>query len=209
MCACTIDGKVAPSSGSSSRSFGERIPASFTSKLLDLRDDVDAVMVGSNSVVLDNPRLKGMSKSKIRIVIDSTGKLGEQHRVISDNGPTIVLASETTSDEFVKRVQMFKNKKVIRVGDDRVNLAHALKVLGEIGIRTILVEGGGTLIYNLLEQRLIDEMRILFIPFFSGDQHAVSVSNGTRPLFPSVRLEVHHFEFLLGYFLIEGRTAYA
>jgi len=150
-----------------------------------------------------------MSKSKIRIVIDSTGKLGEQHRVISDNGPTIVLASETTSDEFVKRVQMFKNKKVIRVGDDRVNLAHALKVLGEIGIRTILVEGGGTLIYNLLEQRLIDEMRILFIPFFSGDQHAVSVSNGTRPLFPSVRLEVHHFEFLLGYFLIEGRTAYA
>ncbi len=77
-----------------------------------------------------------------------------------------------------------------------------------MGIRKILVEGGGTLIYNLLINHIIDEVRILYMPFFVGNKNCVSVVHGNVSLFDKLKLNINHIEYLDGFVLLIGGVNY-
>jgi diaminohydroxyphosphoribosylaminopyrimidine deaminase/5-amino-6-(5-phosphoribosylamino)uracil reductase len=209
MCAASLDGKLAPGADRSSRPYAEYIPEKFTEELMELRDTVDGILAGGETVRLDDSEMLRPSGEPIRrIVVDSTGRLSEEHTLLSDAHSATIAVSQTTPEEYVERVNGLENKSTIEVGEDHVDLQRLLAELGEQDVDWLLLEGGGTLVNWMLRAELIDECRILTIPFFVGDRDAVSVCHGTTSLFPDVRLDVTDVTEREGFVLTEGTVRY-
>ena len=117
----------------------------------------DAILVGSNTVVSDDPmldcRLSGLEQySPIRIIIDRSGKLKPSHRLARTARviPTYVLTDENSQD-------VIDDVKYIHIPGGPEFLPRAMNVLTtKLGITRLLVEGGGILITELLKKNLVD-----------------------------------------------------
>ena len=111
--AMTLDGKIATETGSSNISGKEDLI-----RVHELRKEVDAIMVGINTVIADDPRLtvhKIESKKEdnpIRVVVDGKGRIPIESRITNDDAPTIIAVSDdyksdlTASDKY----HVLKNK---------------------------------------------------------------------------------------------------
>ncbi len=140
-----------------------------------LRSMVDAVMVGANTVLIDDPlltvRLPGYSgRQPWRIVIDSRLRTSPEARVYdTSKAPTILV----TSNENKGKVSGYEARGVrvvfVNKQGEWLDLDEAVrKLMDEYGIRKILVEGGGVLIGTLLMQGLIDELIVTISPVLLG-----------------------------------------
>src|ERR1043166_4120659 len=113
-----------------------------------LRAGVDAVLVGAETVRADNPRLtvRGVrgARQPWRIVLTRSGKLPHQAHLLSD--------------KFAARTLMYKRK----------SLRSVLKDLGKRGITSVLIEGGGEILGEALDKRLIDKVQIYLGPILIG-----------------------------------------
>lgn len=205
MCAVSLDGRLAPGADSSSRPYGEHIPDHFTEQLYDLRAVVDAVLVGSETVLLDDPQLLPPSEDPLfRVTVDSRGRLPQDCTLLSDGYPTIVGVAGSTDEDYRERVRATDDKQVLEAGEERVDLAELLERLGEMGVEHVLLEGGGRLIYEGIEAGVVDEFRLLYVPFFVGERDAVGLASGPDSLFPDARLEVRRTERAGDFTLVEG-----
>ena len=183
-----------------------------------LRDQADAILVGSGTVKIDNPSLttrlaRGEGRDAIRVVIDSDLSTDPQARVYSldSTAPTWVFCRESVP---AARRQSF-NQKNIRVfplastEDGGVNLPSVVSRLGKEGVSSLLVEGGAKIHGAFLREGLVDQAYLLYAPIFAGDQgvslvEAFSV-NG-REHAPS--LVDYHLKRLGEDVLISGRLRY-
>ncbi len=163
--------------------LGERVVLSRRCDLERLhyfRSIVDAVMVGANTVLNDNPLLtpryveRKPSKKMYRIVVDSDLKTPVNARVYDiSHGPSIVV---TSIDSCFEKKSVFRERgvEVVEVprlpGSRLVDLARALDRIHSLhsDIQKILVEGGGYLIASLLKQRLVDEIYLVVTPKILG-----------------------------------------
>jgi diaminohydroxyphosphoribosylaminopyrimidine deaminase / 5-amino-6-(5-phosphoribosylamino)uracil reductase len=113
-----------------------------------LRERVDAVLVGAETVRADNPHLtvRGVRRARQpwRIVLTRSGQLPRQAHLLSD--------------KFAARTLIYKRK----------SLASVLKDLGERGITSVLIEGGGEVLGEALDERLIDKVQIYLGPILTG-----------------------------------------
>ncbi len=157
--AMTLDGKIATSNSSVQISGKKDLE-----RVHQLRLEFDAIMVGINTVIVDDPRLtvhKIPSKREdnpIRIVIDSKARVPLDARVLNDDAETIIVVSTKAPRE---RLDLLEDKcEIIIAGDDEVNLIEALNRLYKLGIRSILLEGGSTLNYSMFKDKLIDEVSV-------------------------------------------------
>ena len=157
--AMTVDGKIATENSSMNISGKDDLL-----RVHSLRKEFDAIMVGINTVIVDNPRLTihkisaSVEDNPVRIVVDSTCRTPLDARVLSDDARTIILASERAGDE---RVRLLKEKcDVLICGKSHVNLNVALNKLYDLGIKSILLEGGSTLNFSMFKDKLIDEVSI-------------------------------------------------
>ncbi len=168
-----------------------------------LRGYVDAVMIGANTVLVDNPRLvkriNPRSNRYYRIVIDGKLRLTPKYRVFTDkSSPTIVVTSLNAPNE---RVRAFREVGVdiVKVPEtmDGLDLLAAMEILyREYSIEAVLVEGGGRLVYSLLRSRLADELRATLTPYvFAAGTSIVHdpLEKGfpTRDSGPRLRLVCH------------------
>jgi len=210
MCAASLDGRIVPGVKQSSKIFARYIPHYFTHKLMAEREKNEAIMVGSNTILIDNPSLlpRGKNKNKIRIVIDSKGRLNKKHKVIKDKFPLIVLVSKTTPNEYKEFIKNTPNKQIIQSGVKKVNLKKALKEIYDMGIRNLLVEGGGRTIWELIKLEAIDKVKILYLPFFVGDHKATSLVMGNKSIFSKIWIKISHSEVFKGFLFIEGGVKY-
>lgn len=209
MCAATLDGRLTPAAGESSRVFGEYIPSHFTEELLRLREEIDAIVVGSGTILADDSRLVPRSgRNVVRLVTDSSGRLDASYTVLADDRPTIVAVTEETPASFIEMVDGLPNKSTAVLGDTRVDPADTVDFLGELGVEHALLEGGGRLIYSFLDAQVIDEMRILYVPMFGGHEDAPSIAVGERSLFGACSLDVDRTEQLGSFFLVHGEVTY-
>ena len=179
--AMSLDGKIATKTGDS-----KWITKEETRKYAHaLRHTVDAIMVGVNTVVADNPRLtaKGCGgrggtgrKQPLRLVIDSKGKVPLNSRIFEPPGE-VLLAVAAPFDSV-------KKEKFIEVGAEvvelparggSVDIRELLKLLGRRQIVTVLVEGGGRLLGSLFDHRLVDKVLAFISPIIIGGCQAVSV----------------------------------
>jgi diaminohydroxyphosphoribosylaminopyrimidine deaminase/5-amino-6-(5-phosphoribosylamino)uracil reductase len=163
----TLDGKTATASGDSqwiSNDQSRRI-------VHQLRGRVDAIMVGINTALNDNPTLtaRGVRPKRIarRVVIDPNGKLPHDANLCHGDAPlTVAVEKRTTAD--------LPGAEIINLPLDRV-LRH---LAGEHDATNVLVEGGATLIGSLLEARLVDELIVFTAPKLLGDDRALGAVRG-------------------------------
>lgn len=157
----SVDGRIASSTGYSVLSCRYD-----KARLYLLRGMVDAVMVGANTLLVDNStlrkRLRPVRQRYLRVVIDGRLRLHPGLRIFTEPGPQVVVFTASSSQERIEALRR-RGVDVLRVpgSGGRVDLAKALQVLAEnYGVRRLLVEGGGVLNYSLAEARLIDEVRV-------------------------------------------------
>ena len=153
-------------------------------RLHSFRASCDAVMIGANTVINDDPLLtvryvKG--PNPLRVIIDGSLKIPTTSKVITDkSAKTIIVTSSNAPAEKINEL-MKLGTEVIRLpslGGYRVELADVLKLLWKRGVKRLLVEGGGNLIWGLISRDLIDEFRITFSPYIIGGSKAVSPVEG-------------------------------
>ena len=175
--AISIDGKISTKIGDSKLSS-----KSDSVRLHKLRSKVDAILIGKNTLLQDDPLLtvrytKG--KNPIRIILDSTGSIPTNSRVIktSNDVQTIIAVSKKISKKNLLRLQKLP-VEVIMSGDNSVNLKLLLKKLSSRKIKTILVEGGGTVNWEFIKNNLFNELIITLSPFLIGGTDAISFVEG-------------------------------
>ncbi len=175
--ATSIDGKIATRTGDSKLSSKQD-----SVRLHKLRSKVDAILVGKNTVFQDNPLLTvrhTRGKNPIRIVLDSKGTISKKSKILqtSDKIPTIIAVSKS-----ITKLNFYKLKKfpvqVIVAGENFVNIKLLLKKLLDKKIKTILVEGGGTINWEFIKQNLFDELIITLSPCIIGGNDAISFVQG-------------------------------
>ena len=174
--AISIDGKIATRTGRSNLSSKKDLV-----RVHNLRKSVDAILIGKNTVNVDNPSLtvrhvKG--KSPIRIILDPNGSLSPKSKVIrtAKKTPTILVVSENASRNMEKLVA--KGAQVIKCGKKTINIKKLLQILGKRGIKRIVVEGGGTTNWYFFKEKLVDEIIITVTPYVLGGSTAISLVEG-------------------------------
>ena len=133
----------------------------------EMRASVDAILVGINTVLKDDPKLTVKekfvpnAKNPVRIVLDSKLRVPANARVLNGMARTIIATTENAPQRNL-------NAEIIRCGVDRVDLKCLMGKLWEMGIRSVMVEGGGTVISSFLREGLVDEISVFVGPIVIG-----------------------------------------
>jgi diaminohydroxyphosphoribosylaminopyrimidine deaminase/5-amino-6-(5-phosphoribosylamino)uracil reductase len=206
-CAQTLDGKIATSQGESkwitspqSRKYARR-----------LRNDVDAILVGINTILKDNPALNASRRSKHlkKIIVDTSLRIPLQGQWCRHTKPSDIMVA-TTSKASPQKVRLLK-KRGIEVficpqKQGRVHLKWLLQQLAQKEIASVLIEGGSQIIGAALQEKLIDKFLLFIAPKIMGDQQALSAIRGRRisRLKQSILLNDITFQKIGPDILIEG-----
>lgn len=184
--AMTLDGKISTSTGDSkwiSNKFSRNIVHS-------LRNDLNGILIGINTVLKDNPQLTCRLDNgidPIRIIVDSNLKIPENARVLKDNNCIIATTERADKYKFEKLVN--KGIKIINCGNE-IKLKPLMKTLGDMKIDSILLEGGGTLNYSALSENIVDKVISFIAPKIIGGKLALTPveGNGFDLMSESIRL---------------------
>ena len=175
--AISIDGKISTRAGDSKLSSKED-----SIRLHKLRSKVDAILIGKNTLLQDDPLLtvrytKG--KNPIRIILDSKGIISKNSKIIktSNDVPTIIVISKKISKINLLKLQKLP-VEIIVSGENSINLKLLLKKLASKKIKTILVEGGGTVNWEFIKNNLFNELIVTLSPFLIGGNDAISFVEG-------------------------------
>lgn len=187
----SLDGRIATASGHSHYVTGE----ASRGHLHALRALVDGVIVGAGTVAADDPQLTVRHVSgtnPVRIVLDPSGRLRNDHRLFCDGGPpTWHLVGED--------VVAVPGRDVIRVSrgtDGRVSPSAILAALAERGVRRLLVEGGGQTISAFIDAGRVDRLHTVVAPMLIGSGRP-ALSLAEIATLADARRPVCH-EFVLG-----------
>lgn len=188
--AMTLDGKTA-TAGGDSRWVTNEISRRFVHKL---RASVDAVMVGSGTVIADDPRLNSRisgGRDPIRVVVDSVLRmpLDAQMLGLVSAAPTIVA---TLAGDGIKAAELrARGAEVLqcRARNGRVDLNDLLARLGDRGIQSVLLEGGATLAGEALRLGLIDKFLLFYAPrLLGGDGPGLFAGEGATIMADAMQL---------------------
>lgn len=175
--AMTLDGKISTKTGDSKLSSKkDKI------RIHKLRSNVDAILVGSNTVRRDDPLLtvrytKG--KNPLRIILDSKANISHNSQIIKTckKFPTIIAVSKKASKNNVVSLKKYP-LEIIETGNKFVNIKNLLRILSKKKIKNLLVEGGGTVNWEFIKQGFVDELIITITPYIIGGNNAISLVDG-------------------------------
>jgi 2,5-diamino-6-(ribosylamino)-4(3H)-pyrimidinone 5'-phosphate reductase len=173
----TLDGKIATKKGDSRLSSKQD-----KVRIHKLRSKVDAILVGSNTVKRDDPMLtvrytKG--KNPLRVILDSKAEINLKSQIIKTckKIPTILAVSKKASKQNISNLKKH-SLEIVVVGENKINIRNLLKALSKKKIKTLLVEGGGTVNWEFIKQGLADEIIVTITPYLVGGQKAISLVEG-------------------------------
>ncbi|WP_444685825.1 bifunctional diaminohydroxyphosphoribosylaminopyrimidine deaminase/5-amino-6-(5-phosphoribosylamino)uracil reductase RibD [Alkalicoccus luteus] len=176
--AASIDGKTATISGESKWITG---PASR----LDghrLRHEHDAILVGIETVLADDPeltvRLPEGGIDPIRVVLDNELRFPLRANMLQASGRTIIFTSER-GDKDKEKALKAAGAEVIRLSTFRVEPETVLEKLGSEGIGSLLIEGGGTVLDSFVRTGFFQEAVLYQAPILIGGRDAVSAIGGS------------------------------
>jgi GTP cyclohydrolase II len=164
----TLDGRIATANGDSKWISGE---AERTVSHA-LRAACDAVMVGVDTVIRDDPQLTVRmvpGTSPLRVVLDSTLRMPRHAKVLGDHAATVVF---TTDRARLSARQWLQDQHVavhvMRSAPEGVDVLQALRRLRESGVASLLVEGGAKVITSLLAAGVVDRLVVAMAPTVFG-----------------------------------------
>tara|TARA_B110000014_G_C19852237_1_gene441590 strand:+ start:31 stop:687 length:657 start_codon:yes stop_codon:yes gene_type:complete len=175
--AFSIDGKISTRTNDSKLSSKED-----KIRLHKLRSKVDAILIGKNTLLQDDPLLtvrhiKG--KNPIRIILDSKGMIPISSKIIktSNKIPTIIVVSKKITNTNLLKLKKLPIE-IIVAGENSVNLKLLMKKLSTKNIKTILVEGGGTVNWEFIKNNIFNELIVTLSPYLIGGNDATSFVQG-------------------------------
>jgi len=150
----------------------------------------DAIMVGIGTVLADDPSLtvknpelkaeriaQGQDENPIRVVVDSRGRTPIEAAILNKGpGKRIVAVAGTAAEK--NREQLSEKAEVIATGAESVDLPALLEALYARGVRRLMVEGGGTLIWSLIAAGLVDEIQTFIGNLVIGGKDAPTLADG-------------------------------
>lgn len=175
----SLDGKIATWSGESKWITSQK----SREHSYALRHQYSAILVGIETVIQDDPMLdakKSEFKNPTRIVCDTHLRISEKSKIVqtSKTIPTIIA---TASDDSIKKKNLQKlGCEVLEVEklNDHLNLEDLVLKIGNRGIDSILVEGGGIIHDAFLRNQLVQRIHAYIAPIVIGGQHAKSAVSG-------------------------------
>jgi GTP cyclohydrolase II len=137
-----------------------------------LRAACDAVLVGVGTAIVDDPQLTVRmvpGSSPLRVVLDSTLRLPPTARLLDSQSGTIVITTEHSSEERRNALRARAiGVHLVDAGPRGVDLASALRALRELGVASLLVEGGGRVITSFFAEKLVDRLVLGIAPTIMG-----------------------------------------
>jgi diaminohydroxyphosphoribosylaminopyrimidine deaminase/5-amino-6-(5-phosphoribosylamino)uracil reductase len=169
-CGMSLDGRLTRPAGESHWITGR----SARRHAHQLRARVDAILVGAKTVRADNPRLtvRGVRSTRQpwRIILSCSGKLPQHAHLFSDR--------------FSSRTLIYQRK----------SLATVLKNLGERGVTSVLIEGGGEVLGQALDARLVDKVQLYLGPILTGGSLIAFPGSGAENAASALRLRGVSYE---------------
>ena len=168
-----------------------------------IRAAADGVMVGVGTVLADNPHLtldvedrrvhrlkNGRSGNPARVVADSRARTPPDARILDDEATTYVLVSSAAPTDRLEALGD-AGAEIITAGSDQVDLKTAFDALETEGVNRLMVEGGGELIFSLIELGVVDELTVYVGTKIIGGRDAPTLADGDGFVtdFPTVTLE--------------------
>lgn len=176
----TVDGKLTLKRGLSSKIIMGLMDEESHRFLHKKRSEFDAIMVGSNTIKIDNSILTNRlfpGKSPLRVIPCSDASIPPGSSVLNRDAPTIVYVSDCAKPENVDAI-LATGTEVAHCGNDRVDIDRMMESLSERGIKRLMVEGGPTLIWQLITRRMIDHITLIQIPYIIGGDSTPSLVGG-------------------------------
>jgi diaminohydroxyphosphoribosylaminopyrimidine deaminase / 5-amino-6-(5-phosphoribosylamino)uracil reductase len=220
--AMTLDGKMATHTGDAYWISGP----SARVWVHNLRDRVDAIVIGSNTARIDNPQLtvrltpeqrtyqRLPRQGPLRVILASRGHLPHHLHLLQpgDSARTCVIVGEHADREQSRALQE-RGIDVIQVAVDaqgRVDFGSALEALGQRNIMHVLLEGGAHLLGSALDQSLIDHVAAFIAPKLIGGSDAPTPiqGHGLASMQAALHLKQAHYQMIGEDVLIEGEIKY-
>jgi 2,5-diamino-6-(ribosylamino)-4(3H)-pyrimidinone 5'-phosphate reductase len=160
----------------------------------ELRNYCDAILVGVNTIILDDPKLTVKPEfvikptNPIRIILDSTGRIPKNAQVLDDKAQTYIIMGDEYKDSDMK----FENAEILycqMANPKEIALDKLLPILKNKGIDNLLVEGGETVIFSFFKNNLVDEIYVYISsviiggttsPTLAGGEGITQAEKGTR-----------------------------
>jgi diaminohydroxyphosphoribosylaminopyrimidine deaminase/5-amino-6-(5-phosphoribosylamino)uracil reductase len=187
----TLDGRIADADGCSRWITG----ASARREVKELRRRADAVLVGANTAVCDNPSLRWSAArggvNPLRLVLDAAGRLPLDSKVFTDgqSGNTVIVATSRCPAVRRAAIEATGARVWICGRGSRVDLEELLALAGSEGLLHVLCEGGGVLAEDLVRQRLVDAYWFYVAPRFLGGGGVPVLGGAGWPLAAAPALE--------------------
>lgn len=174
-----------------------------------LRGEFSAIMVGVQTVINDDPHLNIREqvwgdKKLYRIVLDTHNRLNTQLHIFGgdqDQFPLIIFSSNKAKNKTTKvKRHFFVNPRA----DGKLNLNEIMDILYQLGIASVMVEGGGDLFNSFLKEKLFDEIILAVAGTFIGGKDSIQLFNWGTSVSTPINLKEREITVLESGYLIRG-----
>jgi diaminohydroxyphosphoribosylaminopyrimidine deaminase/5-amino-6-(5-phosphoribosylamino)uracil reductase len=204
----TLDGKIATASGESKWITGEQARAEGHR----LRNSNDAILVGINTVLNDNPslttRIPG-GRDPLRVIVDSRLRIPLNAKVITQrsSAKTCIATLDTMpKGKLVKLLDAGAEILLASGREGRVDLKDLMKMLGSFGITSVLIEGGAEVNASALKSGIVDKVVLFIAPKLMMGTDSLCSIGGKSPVRLNRAVMLHEVtsRFVGSDFMIEG-----
>lgn len=178
-CAMSADGKIASPSGKQIRISSDK----DIKRMYNLRNECDAILVGINTVLSDDPKLTVKEKyvqnpkNPLRIVLDTNCQTPFDSEVVNKKSKTLIVVKKG-----VKCIKKYgSNVEIVYCNtnqDGLIDLSCLMEKLYKKNIKKLMVEGGGTVIWNFFKEKLVDDLYIYIGPIIIGGEKTPTMAMG-------------------------------
>jgi 2,5-diamino-6-(ribosylamino)-4(3H)-pyrimidinone 5'-phosphate reductase len=184
-CAMSLDGKI-----STFERRQVKISSDSDLERVDrLRAESDAILVGMNTVVSDDPKLtvksenlrrerlrRGLPENPIKICVGRADRIKLNSDFLDYGDVKLVF---TTEDSDPRKIERLREKAEVHIlGKNRVDFNKMLNILADRGVGKLMVEGGGTVNFRLLREGLVDEILVAVAPRIFGGVNSPTLVDG-------------------------------
>lgn len=187
----TLDGKIASVTRYSQLSCPHDLK-----RLHELRAECDGIMIGANTAIIDDPSLRVKyvkGENPTRVIVDGLLRVPLSSRVYTlKTAHTIVLTTSLAPSEKINKLREMGVEVLVFREGPVIDMREATERLYASGLRKIMVEGGGELLWHLFKDRVVDEIRVTIAPYIFGGREAVSLvmGNGFRTAQDAIKLRL-------------------
>ena len=202
--AMSIDGKIATSTGDS-KYITSKEARKYVHKI---RNDVDAVMVGINTIIRDNPLLDSRlvkGKNPFKVVVDSNLRIPEKAKVLKEPTKLIIATTKNAPKMKVEKLQQKGVRvMVLKAKNGLVDLKELMQELGNSEIAFIMIEGGAELSGSAIKEKIVDKALIFTAPKIIGNGMEAIKNLGIKKVNNAITLKNISTKKVGKDFLVEG-----